>query len=96
MCRNRVSVEFSPIEWNIITDQFCLLWYKNRKCQSDQGIQGNKQVGRIDLYTPKNILPVNLLCPMDDWFVEVVIKLQLDETQKRQLHKLNMITMSEQ
>ena len=32
----------------------------------------------------------------DGWFVEVVIKLPLDETQKRQLHKLNMITISEQ
>ena len=70
--------------------------YKNRKCESDKGMQGNKQFGWIDLYTPKNILPVNLLCPMDDWFVEVVIKLPLEETQKRQLHKLNMITMSEQ
>ena len=71
-------------------------YIKSRKCQIDKGMQGNKQVGWIDLHTPKNILPVHLLCPMDDWFVEVVIKLPLEETQRRQLHKLNMITMSEQ
>jgi len=75
---------------------FVYFQYKNIKCQFDKGLQGNKQVGWNNLHTPKNILPVNLLCPMDDWFVEVVIKLPLEEAQKRQLHKLNMITMSEQ